>query len=272
MELDSWQRDAIRVLNESLVTKPAIYVNSQWYGHCPFMIALMKTVKPSSYVELGTHNGCSFFAACQGAESVRDPKELSFLAIDSWEGDAHAGAHKPSVLKRFEFYIAQNFPWASYRRDFFENVAPEVEERSLDVLHIDGLHTYEAVKGDFELWSPKVKEGGVILFHDTHEKAEGFGVWKFWEELKQTYPTIEFAHSHGLGVLCLGTPSPELQGLFDVIATEEFNYAESLASAADLQNEAKVFDFFTQYLKRKPKRLMKYIERFPVLFRISKKA
>lgn len=39
--------------------------------------------------------------------------------------------------------------------------------KPIDLIFIDGDHTYEAVKQDFEEWYPHVKAGGVILFHDS---------------------------------------------------------------------------------------------------------
>ena len=231
------------------------------------MITLIQVVNPKTFVELGTHNGCSFFAACQGAELRGETDDLNFLAIDSWEGDAHSGKHKPSVLKRFEYYIEKYFPWAGYRRDFFENVAPDFENDSIDLLHIDGLHTYEAVKNDFETWSPKVRDGGIILFHDTHEKAGDFGVWKLWEELKTQYTTIDFPHYHGLGVLCKGTPTEAVSELFEKMQSPHVNYSEVFEQAAHLQIEAKVHDFLTESFSFKPRRLLKYIERIPVILK-----
>ena len=55
-------------------------------------------------------------------------------------------------------------------------------ENSIDILHIDGLHTYDAVK-DFITWKNKIREGGSILFHDWNVRSEDFGVWKLWEEI-----------------------------------------------------------------------------------------
>jgi hypothetical protein len=86
-------------------------------------------------------------------------------------------------------------------RKNFDEAANEFESNSIDLLHIDGLHTYTAVKHDFDTWFPKVKKDGIILLHDIFISRDDFGVYKFWEELKSEYKTIEFYQSYGLGVL-----------------------------------------------------------------------
>lgn len=50
------------------------------------------------------------------------------------------------------------------------NMAPG---RRIDVLFIDGDHSYEGCKRDIEAWLPFVKEGGVLLFHDCDESSPG---------------------------------------------------------------------------------------------------
>jgi MMP 1-O-methyltransferase len=50
--------------------------------------------------------------------------------------------------------------------DFSEAVARAFIE-PVELIFIDGLHDYQSVKSDFEAWSPKVMNGGVMAFHDT---------------------------------------------------------------------------------------------------------
>jgi hypothetical protein len=64
---------------------------------------------------------------------------------------------------------------------------------------IDGTHTYEAVKQDFETYLPKLSENGIVLFHDTIPKR--FSFHKYWNKLSKKYVSFNFENKYGLGVL-----------------------------------------------------------------------
>ena len=176
-------------------------IESPWGGHRCFAYDLISNLKPQIVVELGTYKGTSFFAFCQ---AVKDQKlECSLFAVDSWTGDPHSSFYDEDIFNlaseiRKKYYSGLKI---KFLRTDFDKAVKNFSDHSIDILHIDGYHTYEAVSNDFNRWYDKVKNNGIILFHDTHEKREDFGVYKFWDELKTKHDTIEFSHSHGLGVL-----------------------------------------------------------------------
>lgn len=80
------------------------------------------------------------------------------------------------------------------------------KDEQIDFLFIDGNHMYQYVKQDFEMYSPLVRKGGIVAFHDIGKSEEG-GVCHLWEELKQQYSYKEFLkdpkNEKGIGVLYL---------------------------------------------------------------------
>src|SRR5687767_1114188 len=175
-----------------------------WVAHIPFAFALVEMMRPESIVELGVYEGSSYCAFCQAVAELALRGTRCF-GIDTWRGDELMGAVNDRTLTRLK---AHHDPLYSSFSQFvqadFDTAAAHVADGTIDLLHIDGLHTYEGVKHDFETWRPKMSEVGVILFHDTAVRDGGFGVWRLWEEIAPHHPSLHFPHSNGLGVLALG--------------------------------------------------------------------
>lgn len=196
-------------------TPERLTTHSYWHEHLPFGMFLVSTLRPRVLVELGTHYGDSYCAFCQTVQKL-DLDTLCY-AIDNWQGDPHIGqygsevyddlrAHHDPRYSRFSVLVKSDFDKAS--RYFRSGM--------IDLLHVDGSHTYEAVRHDFETWLPKMSECGVMIFHDTNvlpneeEGRSNFGVRRFFDEVKTSFPHFEFFHGFGLGLLAVGPEQPEI--------------------------------------------------------------
>ena len=207
---------------KSLFWQPDYIDISAWTEHIPFAFWIVEVLKPRTLVELGVHNGNSYFAFCQAVKLLN--LETTCYGIDTWLGDEHAGFYEKEVFAKVNSYNGTQYPrFSTLIQSTFDEAVSYFPDNSIELLHIDGMHTYEAVKHDFETWLPKLTKDGFVIFHDINVRERQFGVFKFWEELKMTYNHFQFDFGHGLGIICIGEISiDELKIFFEKAKDDDY--------------------------------------------------
>jgi len=141
-----------------------------------------------NYVEIGVAAGGTLW---MGAMVVKTGGLI--IGIDNY---CEAKHNYPDSAKKVVSKLAGKYDVRLLTHKPSGELVQEVEEllkgAGIDHLHIDGSHTYEGVKADFENYGPLVKPGGLVQFHDiitTNATKQGpCGVPKYWAELKEKYP------------------------------------------------------------------------------------
>ena len=122
-------------------------------------------------------------------------------AVDCWEGDEHAGHYGEELYRKFleertafglEEYVVP-------MRMFFSEAAGSIDG-PVDLLHVDGLHTFRAASDDFRLFRDRLTPGAVVLLHDVYNN-EFPGLRVLWKLLSWHYRSYRLNHSSGLGLI-----------------------------------------------------------------------
>ena len=172
-----------------------------WEGHRDFAYDLLQFVRPERLVELGSQYGCSLFTFCQAVRDFKLNTEIN--AVDMWSGDIGAEITGEEVYALVQKTAATYYPEVNLHlfQMCFDDARPNFADNSIDILHIDGGHTFEDVEHDFTTWLPKLKENGIVLFHDVYSPIDQ-GSCDHWEKTKKEYDCyFDFTHSCGLGIL-----------------------------------------------------------------------
>jgi GT2 family glycosyltransferase/cephalosporin hydroxylase len=210
------------------------YIGDSWCMHLPFAYDLMRELAPNVFVELGVKQGESYFAFCQSA--AENKINVRCYGVDSWRGDIQTGELDPKIQAEVEAYNRRYSSFSELKAMFFVEALKDFPDASIDLLHIDGTHTYADVKTDFESWLPKLSPKGIILFHDVMLRDHGFGVWKLWNEITREHDSFLFEFGCGLGVWkkepVTENDSPFVRRLFGTNETEIRDINESYANAA----------------------------------------
>lgn len=175
-------------------------IHSTWRDLGPVAFELVCHLKPRRIVELGSYGGYSACVLGLALKKIGEGGEL--VAVDTWEGDSQAGFYSSAVFDQFNAFRGSLGlegvikPLRSDFRDASRTLAP-----GIDLLHIDGWHTFRAVRQDFNRFRPLLAPGATVLFHDVN--AHFFGMRLFWWLLTRKHRCALVPYSFGLGLLRL---------------------------------------------------------------------
>lgn len=130
------------------------------------LLKILETCKPQTLLEIGTANGGTLFLFSKIAAN-----NALVMSIDLPSGQFGGEFYPEWKIDLYKSFANHDQKITTIRADShdvntLEMVETLLEKRNLDFLFIDGDHTYQGVKTDFELYSSLLKEDGVIGFHD----------------------------------------------------------------------------------------------------------
>ena len=164
---------------------------------------VIAAAKPVRALEIGTARGGTLFVLCRLAAS-----DATVISLDLRHG-AFGGGYSPLRMPLYRRFASPGqslhlIRADSHDMDTLERVRKILGPEPLDYLFIDADHTYEGVKRDFEMYSPLVRKGGTVVFHDIVQDESGCEVPRFWSEIKDQYLSreiIDAEENFGIGVL-----------------------------------------------------------------------
>jgi len=142
--------------------------------------SITRNLNPKTVVEIGAFIGYSTICLAQAMKDngqdegcVYSIDPFVFLKKASWLSKDIDNAYELAIENIREAGVESRVESIKgYSHDVAYNLLPKLDE--IDLLFIDGKHTYKAVLSDYNLYHSKVRKGGLILFHDINPKECGW--------------------------------------------------------------------------------------------------
>jgi predicted O-methyltransferase YrrM len=172
-----------------------------------FALSMIQDIRPKRIMELGTGKGGNLFLLANASAP-----DATVISLDM-RGGPHGAGYPPWKVPLLKSFVHGNQKLVLLDADSHNSNTPNMisnilQGELLDVLFIDGDHSYEGVKKDFNLYTSFVRPGGLIVMHDIaicdHDPTCKVNV--FWDEIKENYEHEEVIEDHkqdwgGLGIL-----------------------------------------------------------------------
>ena len=183
--------------------------------------AMIRNLKPEHVLAVGSQRGFApavMAMACRdngfglvhfvdAALDYRDPKDNVEVGKKSWGGIGlwkEVGMSYWGDSGLIDYLAMSVMTTEEYHRLIHGPKNNLAFKRKYGYIYLDGDHSYEGVKRDFELFRPHLAEGGILTMHDIDVDRDTdwgiCGVKKFWSELEEPHKmSLDF--ECGLGIV-----------------------------------------------------------------------
>ena len=186
----------------------ATYIRSGLGDSAELLYGLVRSMKPEVCVEIGSALGKS---ASYIGMALKENGRGMLYAIDPHEPTNWNDVDAIDSLKEFSRNVAAAGlgKYVSVIRSYSDAAARDWK-RPIDLIFIDGDHSYEGVKRDWDLFLPHMKPSGVAIFHDTMwelppyagEVRSDMGVPRFVDELRERgYQVLTINRDYGVSLV-----------------------------------------------------------------------
>ena len=208
-------RDALRSRGDFAKTLDQMDLKSGLGDSAWVLYGLTRAMKPTTAVEIGSARGKS---ACFVGRALKDNGHGRLYAIDPHTQTAWNDVDSVDTYEVLQANLrrAKVDGYVEILRATSDVVARSWN-RPIDLIFIDGDHSYDGVRRDWELFSPFLTPFATAVFHDTiwdlrpnprYSRAD-MGVPRFVEELRlQGYPVLTLERDYGVSVV-----QPRLSGI-----------------------------------------------------------
>jgi len=172
------------------------------------LLKILAKLRPRFTFEIGTASGGTLFLFSRVAAP-----DATLISVDL-PGGPFGGGYSEVKTKYYASFAMRHqkihlLRMNSHNEATLREVNKILDGHKVDFLFIDGDHTYNGAKTDFEMYGTLVGKGGIIAFHDVcppSPKNRSIEVNKLWNEIKNRYEHIEIVEdwkqgSAGIGVI-----------------------------------------------------------------------
>lgn len=163
--------------------------------------------RPRTVLEIGTAAGGTLFLLAQAASA-----DATIFSIDLPGGRFGGGYHWWRVPLYRSFASGGQrirlLRGSSQDPRVLHRLRKKLPANGIELLFIDGDHSYEGVHRDLETYGALVRPGGLVAFHDivADSGQPESGVHRLWSQLRSSHKVLEFVdredqRGYGIGVV-----------------------------------------------------------------------
>jgi len=174
-----------------------------------FLLSLISELKPKNFLEIGVLEGVTSRNVCEQLHKINNGN-FNFIGVDLFGNDILENNSRE--FTPISYKIKNPFKWIYFKlilkmdpnskecveyllrkfknsvkilKGYSKDILKQIDLKEIDLVFLDGGHSYETVKEDLNLLISKLKGNSVILCDDYNVKH--YGVKKAVDEIKDSH-------------------------------------------------------------------------------------